>query len=255
MADERARNLYRQSGDRRQRSGSCVAEHADRSVTRAAVILLALGLWSSVEGLTVVAHADLGTGMHYLAGSLDTRGWIAIGAGTVAIYVGMRARRDDRRWRSAAVTTLAISAIAQLVMIPNYPGWLLCIFTLNCLTACGLIASAGSPGAKDLRLASFATATRCAPPPSVKQQHNPTRGAFRSDGRRGEDTPGRQTLEWRQWRRCAQGVTRSWNEWLAADRLRSAECYRRYVAALDQEERAAAAFERVFIVPTANRRK
>jgi len=117
MADQRARNLYRQSGDRRQRSSSCVAEHADRWVTRAAVMLLALGLWSSVEGLTVVAHADLGTGIHYLAGSLHTRGWIAICVGIVAIFVGMRARRDDRRWRWAAVTTLVMSAIAQLVMI------------------------------------------------------------------------------------------------------------------------------------------
>jgi len=114
MADQRARNLHRQSGDRRQRSSSCVAEHADRWVTRAAVILLALGLWSSVEGLTVVAHADLGTGIHYLAGSLHTRGWIAICVGIVAIFVGMRARRDDRRWRWAAVTTLVMSAIAQL---------------------------------------------------------------------------------------------------------------------------------------------
>jgi len=162
MADERACNLYRRSGDRRRRSGFYVAEHADRWVTRAAVILLVPGLWSSIEGLSVVAHADLGTGIHCLAGSLDTRGWIALCVGAVAICVGIRARRGDRRWRWAAVTTLAIRAIAQLVMLPNYPAWVLRIFTLNCLAACGLIASARSPSATDLRPASFATATQCA---------------------------------------------------------------------------------------------
>ena len=63
----------------------------------------------------------------------------------------------------------------------------------------------------------------------------------------GEDAHGRQTREWWQWQTCAQDVTRSWIEWLAADRFRSAECYGRYVSALDQEERAAAEFERVFL--------
>ena len=38
---------------------------------------------------------------------------------------------------------------------------------------------------------------------------------------------------------------RSWNEWLAADTDRRAECYRRYISALAEEERAAAELDRM----------
>ena len=55
----------------------------------------------------------------------------------------------------------------------------------------------------------------------------------------------RQSRQWHAWRRSAQKVTRTWNEWLAADSCDDAEFYRRYTSALDQEERAAVAIERM----------
>jgi hypothetical protein len=51
----------------------------------------------------------------------------------------------------------------------------------------------------------------------------------------------RQSWQWQMWRRSAQAVTRAWNEWLAANSAERPELYRRYVSALDGEERAAAA--------------
>ena len=247
MAVERTRDLRRRSGDRPERSDFDVANRADRWVACVAVILLVLGLLSFVEGLTVVAHADFGTSIHYLSGSLRTRGWMALCIGAVGIFVGIGARPRNRRWRWAAVTVLAMSAIGQLVMIPTYPGWLLLIFTFDCVAVWGLIASAKSSSARNLRMGSATATAGCAAPPSVKQENHPGGAGVRGDRRCGEDTHGRQTREWWQWRTCAQDVTRSWNEWLAADRFRSAECYGRYVSALDQAERAAAEFERVFL--------
>jgi hypothetical protein len=38
-------------------------------------------------------------------------------------------------------------------------------------------------------------------------------------------------------------VTRAWNEWLAGDRRRMPELYRRYTSALEAEEQAASALE------------
>ena len=55
----------------------------------------------------------------------------------------------------------------------------------------------------------------------------------------------RQSWLWHAWRRSAQKVARTWNEWLAADRCDDAEFYRRYTSALDQEERAAVEIERM----------
>jgi hypothetical protein len=48
---------------------------------------------------------------------------------------------------------------------------------------------------------------------------------------------------WRAWRRSAQNVTRAWKTWLAAEGRQRAEFYRLYVAALAEEERAAARIE------------
>ena len=48
---------------------------------------------------------------------------------------------------------------------------------------------------------------------------------------------------WRRRRHATRNVTRASNEWLAADRLERAERYRRYAAALAEEEDAAAVLD------------
>ena len=48
-----------------------------------------------------------------------------------------------------------------------------------------------------------------------------------------------------RWRRSAQRVTRAWNAWLAAERRDRSVRYRAFVAALAEEERAAAELERM----------
>jgi hypothetical protein len=58
------------------------------------------------------------------------------------------------------------------------------------------------------------------------------------------DAGTRPSRQWETWRRCAQKVTRTWNEWLAAHGRDRAELYRRYISALAEEERAAAGLER-----------
>lgn len=55
----------------------------------------------------------------------------------------------------------------------------------------------------------------------------------------------RQTEQLMQWRRSAQRVTRAWNAWLAAERRDRSVRYRAFVAALAEEERAAAEVERM----------
>ena len=55
----------------------------------------------------------------------------------------------------------------------------------------------------------------------------------------GNEAVGQQSREWNAWRRSAQQVTRTWNEWLAADGRERPERYHRYVTALAEEEQAA----------------
>jgi hypothetical protein len=55
------------------------------------------------------------------------------------------------------------------------------------------------------------------------------------------------------WREAARKVTRSWNAWLAAERHDRASRYRAFVAALAEEELAAAEVERVSELPETGR--
>ena len=59
------------------------------------------------------------------------------------------------------------------------------------------------------------------------------------------DTTLRQTQQLLDWRRSARRVRRAWNAWLAADCRDRALRYRVFVAALADEERAAAEVERI----------
>ena len=59
------------------------------------------------------------------------------------------------------------------------------------------------------------------------------------------ETTLRQTRQLQEWRRSAQRVTRAWNAWLAAESRDRALRYHVFVAALADEERAAAEVERM----------
>lgn len=48
---------------------------------------------------------------------------------------------------------------------------------------------------------------------------------------------------WQAWRRSAQKVKRTWNEWLAAEGAERGRLYYCYVSALAEEEQAAAELE------------
>jgi hypothetical protein len=59
------------------------------------------------------------------------------------------------------------------------------------------------------------------------------------------ETTLQQTQKLQDWRRSAQRVTRAWNAWLAAESRDRAIRYSVFVAALADEERAAAEVERM----------
>jgi hypothetical protein len=78
------------------------------------------------------------------------------------------------------------------------------------------------------------------------------RAADHSDAGNPETTL-QQTHQLQDWRRSAQRVTRAWNAWLAADSSDRAIRYRVFVAALADEERAAAEVARMVDLADAGR--
>jgi hypothetical protein len=76
-----------------------------------------------------------------------------------------------------------------------------------------------------------------------RKRHRSRRGASQPSDPVGNDVVERESRQWQAWRQSAQKVTRTWNEWLAADRGERAASYTRHISALTEEERAAAEIE------------
>jgi hypothetical protein len=71
--------------------------------------------------------------------NLNTWGWILILCGLIqAGRAGRLGTRLGVRWIGVAIASF--NAVIQLLFIPAYPFWSLCLFTLDILVIYGLIA-------------------------------------------------------------------------------------------------------------------
>ena len=107
----------------------------------AGTLLLMLGTLNFIEGIAAISNSHFFAGnTHYIAGSLNTWGWVVLCVGVVewGVGVGVFAKNQFSRW--VGVIILGLNAIVQLMMIPAYPFWSLSIFTLDILAIFGLVA-------------------------------------------------------------------------------------------------------------------
>jgi hypothetical protein len=107
----------------------------------AGVMLLLLGTLNFIEGIAAISNSHFFVAnTHYIAGSLNTWGWIVLIIGVVQWIVGMGVFVKNQLSRWIGVVALAANAIAQLLMMPAYPFWSLSIFALDILAIYGLLA-------------------------------------------------------------------------------------------------------------------
>ena len=107
----------------------------------AGVLLLILGTLNFIEGLAAIGNAHFFShNTNYIAGSLNTWGWVVLCVGVIewAVGCGVFVKNQFSRWVGVAI--LSLNAIVQLMMIPAYTWWSLSIFTLDILAIYGLIA-------------------------------------------------------------------------------------------------------------------
>ncbi|HYB28043.1 MAG TPA: hypothetical protein VEF89_15600 [Solirubrobacteraceae bacterium] len=110
-------------------------------VTFAGVMLLILGTLNFIEGIAAIGNAHFFVGnAHYIISSLNTWGWVALCIGVVQWVVGLGVFVKNQFARWAGVAVLGLNAIAQLLMMPAYPFWSLCIFAVDIVAIYGLIA-------------------------------------------------------------------------------------------------------------------
>jgi hypothetical protein len=119
-------------------------EDSDRGygwVMFAGVMLLLLGTVNFIEGIAAISNSHFFVAnTHFIAGSLNTWGWIVLIIGVIQWIVGMGVFVRNQLSRWVGVVALAANAIAQLLMMPAYPFWSLSIFALDILAIYGLLA-------------------------------------------------------------------------------------------------------------------
>ncbi len=110
-------------------------------VTFAGVLLMLIGTVNFIMGIAAIGNAHFFTAnAHYVAGSLNTWGWVVLCIGVLqwAVGLGVFLKNQFARW--TGVVVLAGNSIVQLMMMPAYPFWSLSIFALDILAIYGLIA-------------------------------------------------------------------------------------------------------------------
>ena len=110
-------------------------------VTFAGTMLMILGTVNVIQGIAAVSNSTFYTeNAKFVISGLNTWGWILIlcGIGQGLVAWGVWAQAKAVRWIGVAIASA--NAIMQLLFIPAYPFWSLCLFTLDILVIYGLIA-------------------------------------------------------------------------------------------------------------------
>jgi hypothetical protein len=110
-------------------------------VLLAAVVLGMLAALNLIYGIAAVADSSFFVGdARFVLSGLNTWGWVLIfvGAAQGLTAVGVWARWTGVRWVGVAIAVL--NAILQMIVMPAYPFWSLCLIALDVLVIYGLIA-------------------------------------------------------------------------------------------------------------------
>lgn len=130
-----------QSADRDLGYPNATGDAGDGWVGFSGVLMLMLGTLNLIEGIAAISNAHFFVhNTNYIAGGLNSWGWIVtiIGAVQILVGIGIFSKNQFARWTGVGI--LSLNAIAQLLMIPAYPFWSLCIFAIDILAIYGLVA-------------------------------------------------------------------------------------------------------------------
>ncbi len=107
----------------------------------AGVLLLIVGTVNFIEGIAAIGNAHFFVAnTNYIAGSLNTWGWVVLCIGVIQWVVGLGVFVTNQFARWTGVVILGLNSLVQLMMMPAYPFWSLCIFALDVLAIYGLVA-------------------------------------------------------------------------------------------------------------------
>ena len=113
-------------------------------ITFAAVIMIMVGIFQAIAGITAIANDDFFVITENYTFDLDTTawGWIHLILGVVVALAGFALLRGAAWAGIIAIFLAMLSAIANFFFIPYYPFWSITVIAL----ACWVIWSLTRPG-------------------------------------------------------------------------------------------------------------
>lgn len=128
------------------RASGQVREYVDEDtgygwVLFAGTMLALLATLNFIDGVAAVSNSTFFTAnAKFVLSDLNTWGWVLIGISVLQLLLafGIWARVKGLRWIGVGIASL--NAVIQLMFMPAYPFWSLCLFTLDILVIYGLVA-------------------------------------------------------------------------------------------------------------------
>ena len=101
----------------------------------AGVVLVTLGLFQFMEGLSAVLKDDVfvKTDDYLYSVNLTTWGWIHMIIGVIAVVVGVCVLYGQTWARAAGILIAVLSALANFAFLPYYPFWSLLVIGFDIL--------------------------------------------------------------------------------------------------------------------------
>jgi hypothetical protein len=109
-------------------------------VTFAAIMLGVLAVLNLIYGIAAIDNSSFFVGeAKFVFAELNTWGWVLalVGVAQGVTAIGVFMRWPGVRW--FGVLFAAVNACVQMLVMPAYPFWSLCLFALNVLVIYGLV--------------------------------------------------------------------------------------------------------------------
>jgi hypothetical protein len=120
------------------------AEQGSGWILFSGIVLVLLAMLNLIDGIAAVSKSSFFVAdAKFVAGDLKSWGWFMI---VVGLFQGVTAIGVVLRWRGwrwVGVSVAGVNSVMQLVFMPAYPLWAICLFALDMLVMYGLVLYGG----------------------------------------------------------------------------------------------------------------
>ena len=120
------------------------AEQGSGWILFSGIVLVLLAMLNLIDGIAAVSKSSFFVAdAKFVVSDLKSWGWFMI---VVGLFQGVTAIGVVLRWRGwrwVGVSVAGVNSVMQLVFMPAYPLWAICLFALDMLVMYGLVLYGG----------------------------------------------------------------------------------------------------------------